>query len=129
MLEKLDTIRMAQALTGHAAQRARIVAGNVANADTPGFRARDARPFAETYRHSGAVLMRATRPGHLAAMPAATATARLREDEGGRAPNGNSVSLEAEMVKSAEVKREHDLSVAIYKSALGLMRSAAGRRG
>ena len=36
MLEKLDTIRMARAMNSHAAERAKLVAGNVANADMPG---------------------------------------------------------------------------------------------
>ena len=129
MLEKLETIRMARAMTSHAAERAKVIAGNVANADTPVFRARDLRPFAETYRNAGANPIRATRAGHFTSSDAGGAAARVTEDQGGLAPNGNSVSLEDEMVKNAETKRQHDISIAVYRSSLTMLRTAMGRRG
>ena len=129
MLEKLETIRMARAMTAHAAERAKIIAGNVANADTPGFRARDLRPFAETYHAAGASPLRATRVGHITSSDAGGMTARATEDQGGLAPNGNSVSLEDEMVKNAETKRQYDISIAVYRSSLTMLRSAMGRKG
>jgi flagellar basal-body rod protein FlgB len=43
-------------------------------------------------------------------------------------PNGNGVSLEQEMVKSVDARRQHDQALAIYKSALTIMRSTLGRR-
>jgi hypothetical protein len=42
---------------------------NVANADTPGYRAGDLRPFAETYRAMPSLALRTTRPGHMAPPP------------------------------------------------------------
>ena len=116
-------------MTSHAAERAKVIAGNVANADTPGFRARDLRPFAETYRNAGANPIRATRAGHFTSSDAGGAAARVTEDQGGLAPNSNSVSLEDEMVKNAETKRQHDISIAVYRSSLTMLRTAMGRRG
>lgn len=129
MLEKLETIRMARAMSAHAAERAKVIAGNVANADTPGFRARDVRPFAESYRNAGTNPIWATRAGHFTSTDAGGAATRVTEDQGGRAPNGNSVSLEDEMVKTAETKRQHDISIAVYRSSLTMLRTAMGRRG
>lgn len=129
MLEKIETIRMSRAMSAHATERARLVAGNVANADTPGYLTRDLTPFAETYRSAGAAPMRATRPGHLQGAGAGGLDARVTEERGGQSPNGNSVSLEAEMVRTAEIKRQHDMSLAIYRSSLTMLRSALGRRG
>ncbi|WP_328803844.1 FlgB family protein [Paracoccus xiamenensis] len=128
-MEKLETIRMAGAMTAHAAERAKVIAGNVANSDTPGFRARDLRPFAETYRSAAANPIKATRAGHFTSSDAGRMSARLIEERGGRAPNGNNVSLEDEMVKNAETKRQHDLSIAVYRSSLTMLRTAMGRRG
>lgn len=128
MLDGLETIRMARAMTAHAAERTKVIAGNVANADTPGFRARDLQPFSETYRRAAGGALRATRAGHLDARGGA-ASVRIAEDQGGRAPNGNSVSLEDEMVRTAEAKRQHDLSLAVYRSSLNMLRSAIGRKG
>jgi flagellar basal-body rod protein FlgB len=42
-------------------------------------------------------------------------------------PNGNSVSLETEMVKAVEVKRQHDQALAIYKSSMNVLRASIGR--
>ncbi|MFD1794683.1 FlgB family protein [Paracoccus aurantiacus] len=126
-MERLETIRMARAMTAHAAERTKIIAGNVANADTPGFRARDLEPFARAYR-GGADALRATRAGHVTS-GAEGFSARITEDEGERAPNGNYVSLEEEMVKTAEAKRAHELSIAVYRSSLSMLRTAIGRKG
>ncbi|WP_366521917.1 FlgB family protein [uncultured Paracoccus sp.] len=128
-MEKLETIRMARAMTAHAAERAKVIAGNVANADTPGFRARDLAPFSETYRNAAANPIRATRAGHFTSSDGGATAMRVTEDQGGRAPNGNSVSLEEEMVKNAETKRQHDISLAVYRSSLTMLRTALGRRG
>ena len=53
---------------------------------------------------------------------------RLRMDPGSEvSPNGNSVSIEREMMKASEVRAEHDLALTVYKSSLNLMRSVIGR--
>ena len=60
----------------------------------------------------------------LVAVPAAAE----RVGGGTMSPNGNSVSLEGEMVKAADVKREHDLALAIYGKSLAILRASLGRR-
>ena len=50
MFGKIELMDMAQAMARHAAQRQNVIAGNVANADTPGYKARDLTSFAESYR-------------------------------------------------------------------------------
>lgn len=129
MLEKLETIRMAQAMSAHAGERARLIASNVANADTPGYLSRDLAPFSDAYRNAGTNPMRATRTGHLSGWGGGVTDARVIEERAGRSPNGNSVSLEAEMVRTAGAKREHEISLAVYGSSLKLLRTALGRRG
>lgn len=126
MFENLEMLRMARALTGHAAERQAMVARNIANSDTPGFKARELEDFASRYRNDAPAL-RQTRPGHIAGTGWRPA-ARQTLSETGLSPNGNSVSLENEMVKLAETRREHELSIGIYRSALNMMRSSIGRR-
>lgn len=127
MFAQIDTMRMARDLGAHAAQRQRVIAMNVANADTPGYRARDLPQFEDSVR-GGTLELRATRAGHLAAGFSGT-RARAVEVEGEPSPNGNTVSLEDEMVRSADAKREFDLSLSVMQSGLTLMRTAIGRRG
>ena len=67
MFGQIDTIRMARDLGAHATARQQTVARNVANADTPGYRAADLRDFADIWRDQPRDGLRATRAGHVAA--------------------------------------------------------------
>ena len=128
MFDRIETLRMASSLTAHAAERQKLIAQNVANADTPGFRARDLAGFAETYRSRVSAAMRGTRPGHLTG--ASWGGAERAVDDGGEpAPNGNTVSLEEEMIRIAETRRDFDVSLAVTRSAMSLIRTSLGRRG
>lgn len=127
MFEGLELLRMTHAMGDHVAQRQSIVARNIANADTPGYRARDLEPFEASYRRDAFGPMRRTDSRHLATPDWSPATAHVLTQDGELSPNGNSISLEEEMLKAAELKREHDLSLGIYRSALGLMRTSIGR--
>lgn len=128
MFDSPEVLRMAAAASANAAARLGAIAENVANADTPGYRARDIASFRETYRQAEALTLAATRPGHLSAPPAlAHLEARERAD-GHMSPNGNNVSLEGEMMAAALVRKDHDLALTVYKSALTLLRASLGRR-
>ena len=126
-----DIFRLAGAALDHASARQSVVAQNIANADTPDYRARDIEPFEAMYdRLSGRELaMRATRKGHIGAVQdnpkfeASEATAF-----GAEAPNGNNVSLEDQMFRGAQVKGQHDLALGIYQKSLTILRTAVARK-
>ena len=48
---------------------------------------------------------------------------------GPSAPNGNTVSLETEMVRATEVRHQHEMALSVYQSALGVLRTSLGRGG
>ncbi|THD85536.1 FlgB family protein [Aliigemmobacter aestuarii] len=126
MLQNLEILQMAQALASHAGARQGLTAANVANADTPGFKARDLPAFAEVYRVADPALnLRQTRPGHLGGPDDQAAGAV--PSPGAMKPNGNTVSLEAEMVRAAQVRGQHDMALAVYRSAATMIRSSLGR--
>lgn len=128
MSDMAEILRISQELARHATARQTEIARNVANADTPGYRAKDLPPFAEVYHQPMAMTQRTTRAGHIEA-PAPQAAAHLVLDSQTEpSPNGNTVSVETEMVKSAEVRQSHDMALAVYKNSLDLMRAAVGRR-
>lgn len=133
MFGKIDTMRMARELGAHAAARQRVIATNVANADTPGYRAADLAAFAPEPPGALSVGLRTTRPGHVGAGnwgSGGSGVRAARIDAGGEAsPDGNTVSLEDEMMRAAETKRQFDLSLAVVQSGMTLLRTAAGRRG
>lgn len=121
---------MARALTAHAASRQQLLARNVANADTPGYRAQDLGGFADLVESRGAqpsAPMLATRAGHNTGL--GWAMAERQVDAGGEAsPNGNTVSLEDEMFRQADIRREHELALTVYDAGLRLTRGALGRK-
>ena len=127
MLETLTLTRMAGALADHAALRMDLIARNVAQADTPGYKAMGLPDFAQVYDAGFADTMRATRPGHIATAPSAT-QAIAQPAAGEAQPNGNTVSLEREMVASASVRQEHDMALAVYSHARNIMRASLGRK-
>ncbi|RCW82063.1 FlgB family protein [Paracoccus lutimaris] len=129
MFDRIETLRMASSLTAHAAERQKLIAQNVANADTPGFRSRDLAGFASTYRSQVSAEMRSTRPGHMTGVSWGGDTGRVMDDGGEPAPNGNTVSIEEEMIRIAEARREFDISLAVTRSAMTLIRTSLGRRG
>ena len=125
MFEKLQLTSMANAMAERAGARMGVVAQNIANADTPGYKAMDLPSFAETYQDSSPA-MRATRAGHLTADDQA-AEPILPRAKGGGAPNGNTVSLEQEMVKTATIRQDHDMALAIYRNTSEIIRASLGR--
>lgn len=134
VFETLQVFRMADAMARHASVRQTVIAGNMANADTPGYKAQDIASFSETIDTSAPGFgLKATRSAHLNGSPASMAGRAdqlgLHEEENPwSSPNGNSVSLEEQVMKSVQVKQQHDKALAIYKSALDVMRTALGRR-
>ncbi len=132
MFDKLEIFRMSQGLAMHAAKRQSTIAQNVANADTPGYRARDMVSFAETYAPQASDGMRATRAGgHLGASSGPHEVVQARETlrpPGAASPNGNTVSLETEIMASASAKGDHDLALGIYQSSLRIMRASLGKQ-
>lgn len=127
MFEKLEILQMAQSMATQAALRQNTVAANIANADTPGYRARDVASFADTYATEHDFGMRATRAGHIASAGSYRVAAAQDNAATNESPDGNTVSLEDEMVKSVEVRRQHDLALAVYKSSLNILRSSLGK--
>lgn len=128
MFEKPEILSMAGALSSHAALRQSAIAENIANADTPGFRAKDVAPFAEVYSADDGFGLRATRAGHLTDSGTGGAGAIIpRPGASGASPNGNTVSLETEMVAAADVKQDNDVALAVYRSSLNILRASIGR--
>jgi flagellar basal-body rod protein FlgB len=125
MFEKLEITAMAQSMAAHAGGRLGVIARNVANADTPGYVTQDVASFADVWRETGD--MRATRPGHIGAA-SSNVSGESFASAGHASPNGNSVSIEAEMVKMVETRQQSDMAMAIYRGTSDVIRASLGRR-
>lgn len=119
MFQMPDVSQMASALAAHQGARLGLVAENVANADTPGYRARDLPDFATVWAQGGA--MRATRPGHFGAETPEPPRPVVLPGPAGR--DGNTVSLDDELIRAATIRQGHDMALAIYRGTTAILRA------
>jgi flagellar basal-body rod protein FlgB len=96
--------------------RQTAVAGNIANANTPGYGAVEVEPFESVLNNSRVALI-STNPGHLAGNVSASGFKVEQEGTGGALmPSKNTVVLENELLKSGEIRRGFELNTAIVKA-------------
>src|SRR5579859_4709097 len=116
----LNNLPLLAALTkkiGWLAARQKVVAENVGNADTPGFKASDLRPLdfrkelAEVTHSAAPKLAPATTdPHHLVGTEtAAKLHPEIEKVTSDREINGNTVSLEDEMIKVSDTASDYQL--------------------
>ncbi|MBT5940443.1 MAG: flagellar basal body rod protein FlgB [Rhodospirillaceae bacterium] len=120
-------------------QRQQVVAQNIANADTPKYRARDLEKFdfQRTLREhapknaaGGGLALRVTNPMHIAGAGQSTAeaAASAMKKPYETAPDGNSVVLEEQMVKLNETAIQHSAMVGLYRKHLAMITSVVRGR-
>ena len=111
-------------------QRQDLLSQNVANADTPGYVARDLKPLdfeqALSDANSGAMMM-TTNARHIALSPSHSGKFDDHETPDQESnPNGNAVSLEMEMIKVSETQAQFQAAANLYAKAMTLMKTAIG---
>ncbi|HEY5225544.1 MAG TPA: flagellar basal body rod protein FlgB [Methylovirgula sp.] len=96
--------------------RQTAVSQNVANANTPGYKAQEVAPFSSIYESAG-LQMAATQPDHLSPdLIDLASTAGKGAEPWETTLSGNSVSLEQEMLSANEINRNYSMNTAIVKS-------------
>lgn len=125
MFQSLEILRTAMSMAQHAGQKQAISAQNIANSDTPKYQAMDVKPFHEIWgnRHDS---LRASRPSHLNGQFDPKVLIERRADK--MDPNGNTVSMEQELVNAIDAKRQHDRALGIYKTSLSILRTSINTR-
>ena len=111
-------------------ERQRLLAENVANADTPEFKPSDLAPPTFDAPASGVapVALLRTSPAHLAGAEAGSRDFALRAAHDFEVvPTGNGVVLEDEMMKVAGNQMDFQAATALYTRGLGLIKTAIGR--
>jgi len=97
------------------AVRQATVAGNISNANTPGFKALDVEPFTSVLDKTQ-LAMAATSSGHIATDGSHIRSTKVKAtDSWDTMHSGNSVSIEQEMVKAGTINREHELNTSIVR--------------
>ncbi len=131
-LDQFALFRMISRRLDWTAQRQTVLAQNVANSDTPGYRPSDVQSFAEHVRGTGPspVRLATTEPGHLAGGAVRATPARVeRRPITEASPNGNQVEIEREMIDLHDTATQQQLALNLYRKQLGMIRIALGRAG
>ena len=120
--------------------RARVIAQNIANVDTPDYKAKDLKPTSfetvlrgETQNPAPAIGMRATHERHFSSGGGAIARrpefAVEEASDGDEGLNGNTVSLQDQMVKAGDTQMQYDMAASLYRKSLNMIRIAIGNGG
>jgi flagellar basal-body rod protein FlgB len=122
MAVDLSTVDTLQAALTYHRERHTVLAGNVANLDTPGYRPVDLQR--RTAEDPGS--MTVTHEGHMS--PPATTDFITSFDDGGalQGSDGNAVSLERELSKVDANRARYATSAELVSRRLALLRYAAG---
>ena len=112
----------------HLATRQAVIAGNIANANTPGYRAQDVTPFRDVLDRTD-LAMAATNGSHIGTGAPSERVTKTRNAEAWEVVHsGNSVSIEEQMMKAGEVARDQSLNTGVVK-AFHRMLLASARTG
>lgn len=118
MISNMDVFRIYSAMARHAAESQQMSATNIAHADEPGYKAGSIESF-EAYLKRTASAGAAAGPQDAFRVGVAGTPA---------SPDGNTVSLEHEIFKSAEAVGQHEMALTVYKKSMDLLRAAIGKK-
>jgi len=115
-------------------QRQQLIAENIANASTPGYRPRDLdtsgfeRMLAS---HAGGrgLQMTQTSAGHMAPGGGTPDPRIVTREDGETTIDGNAVVLEDQMTRATETRMAFETGIALYQKGLELVRLASRRPG
>ena len=126
----------------HLADRQRVIAQNIANSETPGFKARDvaAPDFSEllaqqTGGRSGSPSIARPRVMLTGAMSALGARAprgggiQLDHDVSETKPDGNNVTVDDQLLKMGQIQADFTAMTNLYRKQQSLLKTALGRGG
>ncbi|HYG86942.1 MAG TPA: flagellar biosynthesis protein FlgG [Azospirillum sp.] len=121
----IGLFRLAGARLDHLAQRQRLIAENVVNANTPDYRVKDVKPFEALLGGMKPVAVAQTSSMHLASTrPADIVREARRPDIWEVSPDGNAVALEQEMNKGSETRDAFALTAGLFQRNVQMLRMA-----
>jgi flagellar basal-body rod protein FlgB len=115
-------------------KRQDLLSQNVASADVPGYTPKDLKEMnfenvlkSSTGTFASASHLAVTNPRHIAVTASTNGYETRNTPDVEATPGGNSVSLEAEMIKVADTQAQYQAAANIYAKAIAMMKVAIGR--
>lgn len=115
MVQSVQLFQLASFQADWLSARQSALTSNIANANTPGYRAVDVTPFEKVLKTSTSAVS-ATNPGHIPIGGSDAGFSTQARAQTSVLPSGNSVHVEDELIKSSEVRQAFELNTAIVKS-------------
>ncbi len=103
--------------------RESVLAGNVANANTPGYAPKDIASFQGVLQNQMAMTLAQTAPGHLAGRSSAGSATRTGTST---SLDGNQVNIEGELEKIADTNDQQRLATNAYSVYMSMFSIALG---
>jgi flagellar basal-body rod protein FlgB len=136
-IDDIPLFAMLRSRLGYLSQRQEVISQNVANSDTPGYGSRDLKPFTFDAKlmaqSSGIAMQSTTNPAHMTPPDSrrggASAFKSARAQINETTLDGNSVSLEDEMLRMSDARMSYDAAVGFYQKSLEMLRMAARAPG
>lgn len=127
MLNDISVINMIQRGMSWMSRNHDVVANNIANADTPDFKAKELKPIDFGKRRGpqvGPVQVARTSPAHMTGLAASSSgKVRVDRDTYEVSSTGNSVILEEQGVKIARNAMDYQLATSLYSKSVGMVRA------
>lgn len=106
-------------------ERQVVISENIANADTPDYKAKDVSPFEQMLDEGGTRTrgLRTTHASHIQGAPTATSGVTVEGDPEAweQSIDGNTVSLEQQTIKAAEISEGYRLAAQLYRKGHDLL--------
>jgi flagellar basal-body rod protein FlgB len=109
------------------AQRQNVLAANIANANTPGYKGRDVQSFDQVLAGTGTIAPVQTQPGHMGGTAASGLASLVTDAPNTKSLDGNSVALDEQLTRVADTETNQSLVTSIWKSYIGMFNVALGK--
>jgi flagellar basal-body rod protein FlgB len=121
MLEKIAFFANASQRIEWLTERQRVIAGNVANANTPGYKAQDVAPFESLMIRTPTGTLNLTHERHLAGTQRGAVESRPDPTAWEESLDGNTVVIEQQTIRANETFEQFNLASQAYKKGKELL--------
>lgn len=144
--DDIPLFAMLKSRMGYLSERQKVIAQNVANGDTPDYQPRDLKAYTfqasmnaqatgQPYRGgpvsqpAQGVQMVATSAAHMAPLKPASVWRSPEGPDSETTLDGNSVTLEDQMLKMTDARMNYDAAVGFYQKSMALLKTSTRRPG
>lgn len=120
-LESISFFRTASQRIQWASERQKVISGNVANANTPGYKAREVTPFERMLERRPTSVLAVTHERHLGGAQRGVVDSRIDPSAWEESLDGNTVVLEQQTIRANEAFEQFAVATRAYKKGHELL--------